>query len=154
MGELKAKFRSLETPEGPYELSEGAGGAANLNREMIRLLDFAEQLEQAGDSLLGLRRGREMRLIVHLIRNYLSGQLTTSSSLAAASGLSYGTAMRTIERMKRRGLIVQRPRTETGKSVSLHPAAKLLHQWQGYASQCRILVGSAFRLYVNTSKAK
>ena len=57
--------------------------------------------------------------------------------------------MRTIERMKRRGLIVERPRTETGKSVSLHPAAKLLDQWQGYASQCRILVGSAFRLYVN-----
>ena len=44
MGELKAKFRSLETPEGPYELSDGAGGAANLNREMIRLLDFVEQL--------------------------------------------------------------------------------------------------------------
>ena len=147
MGELKAK--PLETPEGPYELGEGALGAANLNREMIRLLDFVEQLEQAGDSILGLRRGREMRLVLHLIRNYLSGKLTTSTSLAAASGLSYGTAMRTIERMKRRGLIVERPRTETGKSVSLHPAGKLLDQWQGYASQCRILVGSAFRLYVD-----
>ncbi|HWG05510.1 MAG TPA: extracellular solute-binding protein, partial [Beijerinckiaceae bacterium] len=32
---------------------------------------------------------------------------------------------------------------------SLHPTAKLLNQWQVYASQCRILVGSAFRLYVN-----
>lgn len=149
MGEPKKKSRAQETPEGPYELSESAGGAANLNREMIRLLDFAEQLEQAGDSILGLRRGREMRLIVHLVRNYLSGQLTTSSSLAAASGLSYGTAMRTIERMKARGLIVERARTATGKSVSLHPAAKLLDQWQGYASQCRILVGSAFRLYVD-----
>jgi multiple sugar transport system substrate-binding protein len=149
MDEMKSKFRPLETPEGPYELSEGAGGPANLNREMIRLLDFADQLEQAGETILGLRRGREMRLIVHLIRNYLSGQLTTSSSLAAASGLSYGTAMRTIERMKKRGLIAERPRTETGKSVSLHPAAKLLDQWQGYASQCRILVGSAFRLYVD-----
>ena len=31
----------------------------------------------------------------------------------------------------------------------MHPAAKLLDQWQGYASQCRILVGSAFRLYVD-----
>jgi hypothetical protein len=133
MSELKAKFRSPDTPEGPYELSEAAGGAANLNREMIRLLDFAEQLEQAGDSILGLQRGREMRLIVHLIRNYLSGQLTTSSSLAVASGLSHGTAMRTIERMKRRGLIVQHSRTETGKSVSLHPAAKLLDKWQGLA---------------------
>ena len=149
MGIVKTKSRSLATPEGPYELSESAGGATNLNREMIRLLDFAEQLEQAGDSILGLRRGREMRLIVHLVRNYLSGQMTTSSSLAAASGLSYGSAMRTIERMKRRGLIVERVRTATGKSVSLHPAAKLLDQWQGYARQCRILVGSAFRLYVD-----
>lgn len=149
MGDPKKRPQTFETPEGPYELSEGAGSAVHLNREMIRLLDFAEQLEQAGESILGLRRAREMRLIVHLVRNYLSGQLTTSSSLAAASGLSYGTAMRTIERMKRRGMIVARARTATGKSVSLHPAAKLLHQWQGYASQCRILVGSAFRLYVD-----
>ena len=149
MGELKAKHRPSRTPEGPYELTEGAGGAANLNREMIRLLDFAEQLEQAGKSILSLRRGREMRLIVHLVRHYLSGQLTTTSSLAAASGLSYGAAMRTIGRMKSRGLIVERTRTATGKSFSLHATAKLLGQWQEYASQCRILVGSAFRLYVD-----
>jgi multiple sugar transport system substrate-binding protein len=116
---------------------------------MIRLLDFAEQLEKAGESLLGLRRGREMRIIVHLVRNYLSGKLTTSSSLAAASGLSYGTAMRTIGRMKTRGLVVERARTATGKSVSLHPSAALLDQWQDYARQCRILTGSAFRLYVD-----
>lgn len=150
MGALKkTKPRSLATPEGPYELAEGTARGASLNREMIRLLDFADQLEQAGDTLLGLRRGREMRLIVHLVRNYLAGQLTTSSSLAAASGLSYGTAMRTIERMKKRGLIVERARTATGKTVSLHPSVKLLDQWQDYARQCRILVGSAFRLYVD-----
>jgi multiple sugar transport system substrate-binding protein len=143
------KHRSAETPEGPYEVSESIGGGPKVNREMIRLLDFVEQLEHAGDLILGLRRGREMRLIIHLVRNYLSGRLTTSSSLAAGSGLSYGTAMRTIERMKTRGLILERPRTESGKSVSLHPSAKLLEQWQGYATQCRILVGSAFRLYVN-----
>src|SRR5579871_5049690 len=141
------KARALDAPEGPYELSEGVG-VAHLNRETIRLLDFVEQLEQTGDTILDLRRGREMRLILHLVRNYLSGQLTTSSSLAAASGLSYGSAMRAIGRMKRRGLIVERPRTQTGKSVSLHPAAKLLDQWRTFASQCRILVGSAFRLYV------
>ena len=140
---LRLKHRPSQTPEGPYELTEGAGGAANLNREMIRLLDFAEQLEQAGESILSLRRGREMRLIVHLVRHYLSGQLTTTSSLAAASGLSYGAAMRTIGRMKSRGLIVERTRTATGKSFSVHATAKLLGQWQEYASQCRILVGSA-----------
>jgi multiple sugar transport system substrate-binding protein len=148
MGERTPKARPLDAPEGPYELSEGVG-AAHLNREMIRLLDFVEQLEQTGDTILDLRRGREMRLILHLVRNYLSGRLTTSSSLAAASGLSYGSAMRAIGRMKKRGLIVERPRTQTGRSVSLHPAAKLLDQWRSFASQCRILVGSAFRLYVD-----
>lgn len=154
MNKRGARRFALKTPEGPYEGSEGLDGAANINREMIRLLDFVDQFERAGESMLGLRRGREMRLIVHLIRNYLSGQLTTSSSLAAASGLTYGTAMRTIERMKARGLIVERARTRTGKTVSLHPAARLLDQWQAYASQCRILVGSAFRLYVDESDAK
>jgi multiple sugar transport system substrate-binding protein len=149
MGGLKKRARSSDAPEGPYETSEGARSATNLNREMIRLLDFASQLEQAGDSILGLRPGREMRLIVHLVRNHLSGQLTTSSSLAAASGLSYGAAIRAIQRMKRRGLIIEQARTVTGKSVSLHPAAELLEQWREYASQCRILVGSAFRLYVD-----
>ena len=151
-GDRQATFEGVlraEQTKGPYELTEGAGGAANLNREMIRLLDFAEQLEQAGESILSLRRGREMRLIVHLVRHYLSGQLTTTSSLAAASGLSYGAAMRPIRRMKSRGLIVERTRTATGKSFSLHATAKLLGQWQEYASRCRILVGSAFRLYVD-----
>jgi multiple sugar transport system substrate-binding protein len=148
-GSRSPKAQFSPTPEGPYEVSDEPGGATNLNRNMIRLLDFTEQLEEAGDSLLGLRRGREMRLIVHLVRNYLSGQLTTSSSLAAASGLSYGTAMRTIAQMKRQGLILERARTATGKSVSLHPSTKLLDRWQDYAQQCRILVGSTFRLYVD-----
>ena len=74
-----------------------------------------------------------MRMITHLVRSHLAARLVTSSSLAAASGLSYGTAIRTITRMDERGLIVRRTRTSSGKSVSLHPSAELLARWHEFA---------------------
>jgi multiple sugar transport system substrate-binding protein len=145
--------RPSTTPEGPYELGETANERQRRNPEMLRLLDFIEQLERIGFAHLHLRQGgRETRLIIHLVRNDLLGQLTTNSSLAAASGLSYGTALRTIGHMKRQGLIVERPRTTTGRSISLHPSPKLLGRWDDYARQCRILVGATFRLYLNDAE--
>lgn len=150
MTKLSTKSISPAGPEGPYESLEGVASNWHFNARMLQLLDFIEQIERAGDTLLSLRTGgREMQIITRLVRNYLLGQLTTSSSLAAASGLSYGTAMRTIERMKHEGLIVERPRTATGKAVSLHPSDQLLGRWESYARQCRVLVGSTFRLYLD-----
>ena len=84
------------------------------NSDMLNLLDFIEQMESEIDECLGLKSGyREVRIVLDLLRNHLSGRLITSTALAVASGLSYGTAMRAIEDMGRRGLIVKRPRTST-----------------------------------------
>lgn len=150
MSQRPAKPITAATPEGPYELAESAEVARRTNFEAVRLVDFVEQVEQAGETLLDLRKGgREMRIIIHLVRTHLLGQLATSSSVAAASGLSHGTAIRTIERMKEQGLIVERHRTATLKSVSLHPSGRLLDQWENYVRHCRILVGSTFRLYID-----
>ena len=54
-----------------------------------------------------------MRIIAHLVRHHMAGRLVTISSLASASGLSYGTAIRTIEAMFAKGLIIKRERTAT-----------------------------------------
>jgi len=56
-------------------------------------------------------------MITHLVRSHLAARLVTSSSLAAASGLSYGTAIRTITRMDERGGSVAgfRARCGTGR---------------------------------------
>jgi multiple sugar transport system substrate-binding protein len=153
LGRYDPPARPSTTPEGPYELGESAGEKWQRHPEMLRLLDFIEQVERIGLAHLHLRQGgRETRLIIHLVRNDLLGQLTTSSSLAAASGLSYGTALRTIDRMKRQGLIVERSRTTTGRSISLHPSPKLLGDWEEYARRCRILVGATFRLYLDDAE--
>jgi multiple sugar transport system substrate-binding protein len=133
-------------PEGPYETEDQRTAAGSSNRESGQFLDFIEQMEEASARLLALKSGyREMRIVIHLIRSHLSGQLVTSSSLAAASGMSYGTAMRAIDDMQVRGLIIKRPRTPTGRSFSLHPAAALLAQWQAYARRAKSLVAASLR---------
>lgn len=68
-----------------------------------------------------------------------TSRLTTMSSLAAASGLSYGTAFRAIEGLVANSLIVRRSRTATGRSFSLHPSSELLRRWQLFAGHTRRL---------------
>ena len=123
-------------PEGPYETGDRLQTPGIASEEMSRVLDLVEQLELEAERSISLKRGySELRLLVNLLRNHLAGKLTTSSSLAAMSGLSYGTAMRAIRSTEERGLLVRRPKTSTGKSFSLHPSRKLMQEWQEYAGR-------------------
>jgi multiple sugar transport system substrate-binding protein len=133
------------TPEGPYETRHLPPGTGISSPEMLQFLDFIEQLEEETEAALEIRAGnREVRLLATLVRNHLNGKMTTSSSLAAASGLSYGTALRAIADCQTRGLIVKRPRTPTGKSFSLHPSSRLLDRWQEFARRTRSLLAANF----------
>lgn len=115
--------------------------------ELARFVEFIDRLEDETDQSLEMRKGyREMRMMVHLMRNHLSGRLTTPSTLAAASGLSYGTAVRAVNNVIERGLIVKRPRTRTSKTYSLHPSPDLIEQWQEYARRIKTLLGGVFGL--------
>lgn len=129
------KPRPDQVPEGPYETSHPAGRLINpANRSMVRLLDAISRLYDAAERDMELRHGhREMPALLYLMQAHLSGQLVTPASLVAASGLSYGTASRMIEAMLGGGLLVQRTRTASGKSVSLHPSEALLLRWHRFA---------------------
>ncbi|MBC2834606.1 extracellular solute-binding protein [Paragemmobacter straminiformis] len=124
-----------ERPEGPYERGDGAAADQRTIRdEQVRFVDFVAQIYDGAETLLGPAGSqREMRMILHLIASHFDGQLVTSSSLAAASGLSYGTALRTIDDLDARGLVVRRERTASGRSHSLHPSAMLLARWRQFA---------------------
>ena len=114
---------------------------------MSRFLDFVEQLDQETRRALSIKTGYdETQLFVSLLRNHLEGKLTTSSSLAQSSGLTYGTAIRAISDIEKRGLIIRRVRTVTGKSFSLHPSEKLIQEWQEYALRVHSLIGSTVGL--------
>jgi multiple sugar transport system substrate-binding protein len=128
----------LQVPEGPYETANAANAA---NQPMLRFLELMERLHAATERDLDLRAGgREMPAIIHLVQRHLSGQLVTPASLAAASRLSYGTANRMIEAMLASGLILQRSRTSSGKSVSLHPSEQLLARWHRFAQHAHAIL--------------
>jgi multiple sugar transport system substrate-binding protein len=134
-------------PEGPYETSDQTLGATVSNLEMESFLDFVEQFDLEAERSLSIKKGYcEIRLLTTLIRNHLGGKTTTSSSLIGASGLTYGTAIRAIESIEERGLLIRRPRTATGKSYSLHPTEKLLAEWQEYARRSKAVVDRTFGL--------
>lgn len=133
------------TPEGPYEAdSSSLEGRQPVRDAQTMFVDFVLQLYDQAERVLDLSSGqREMRIVLHLVGSHLDGRLVTSSSLAAASGLSYGTAVRTIDNMTRRGLIVRRARTSTGRAQSLHPSADLLSRWNKFAYRGEALLNAA-----------
>ncbi len=126
----KGKTATAITPEGPYESGSVTSEGIFQNRDVGRFMDFFVQLQEEAKRSFDLSDDqREMPIILDLINKHFTGRLVTSSSLAANSGLSYGTAIRTIRGMMKRGLILKRPRTATGKSASLHPSDGILSRW-------------------------
>jgi multiple sugar transport system substrate-binding protein len=137
------KGRGRSRPEGPFEGEVPPKAKSISGEEFSRFLDFVDALRNEADQVLSLKAGYdETRLITTLLRNHLKGKLTTTSYLANASGLGYGTAIRAINAIEERGLLIRRPRTQTGKSFSLHPTEKLIGEWQEYARRVRGAIGS------------
>ena len=127
-------------PEGPYETDDLKRRPGVSNKEISRLLEFVDRFQQEAEISLSIKTGySELRILTMLMRSHLEGKVCTSSSLAGASGLSYGTAVRALASIEERGLIARRPRTETGKSFSLHPTPKLIGEWQEFARRARAL---------------
>ena len=125
-------------PEGPFENGDVPRAKGITGEEFSLFLDFIDALDDEADQVLSLKRGYdETRILTTLLRNHLQGKLTTTSYLANASGLGYGTAIRAINSIEERGLLIRRPRTVTGKSFSLHPSDKLIFEWHEYARRVR-----------------
>ncbi len=122
-------------------------GPALSPEEMLRFIDFVEELETEGELILPhFTPDPCLRVTLFLMRNHLDGKLTTISSLAIASGAPYATAMRRIQEMIRDGLIDQRPRSATGKTFSLHPSPEMIAAWSDYAHRIKVVIGKAFGL--------
>jgi multiple sugar transport system substrate-binding protein len=132
-------------PEGPYDRLSPTPISRISNTEFARFIDFIEKFEDETESTLSMSLGyREMRMLLHVMRNHLAGRLTTPTSLADASGLTYGTAKRGIDSIMQRELIIARPRTKTGKAVSLHPSPNMIQEWENYAERIKAILGPLF----------
>lgn len=138
-------------PEGPYEVEGEPPGDWLTSMDTLRVIDFVADFEAEAKRYLPLDAGmRELQIVLQLVRNHFTGRLTTLSSLARGSMLSYGTALRAIEALTKAGFIDRRPRTGTGKSFSLHPSSHLLQRWQVFAQNARHLGEGAFGAHANS----
>ncbi|MEZ5665938.1 MAG: extracellular solute-binding protein [Alphaproteobacteria bacterium] len=116
-----------------------------LNRgELLALLAFIEETRASAESCLHVPAPDPVwRVVLHLVRRHLDGKLVTITSLAAIAGVPYTTALRTIRRLVAAGLIVQQPRSRSGRSFALHPSKALLDHVESFARRIKGLVGEA-----------
>ena len=141
------RSRHRDAPEGPYETTDIRPRSGVANAELESFLDFVEQFDMEMERSLSIKKGySETRILGTLLRDHLSGKTSTTSSLIGASGMSYGTAIRAVEAIENRGLLLRRPRTSSGKSFSLHPTEKLLSEWQEFARRARAALQSTWGL--------
>lgn len=120
----------------------GSAGLPMASDDMLRFLDFVEDMQRELEHVLPFHTpDAYLHIATHLIRNHLEAKLTTVSSLAMAARVPYATAMRRIKEMQDDGLILQRSRTRSGKSYSLHPSQGLIDAWYDCAHRVKLVVG-------------
>lgn len=132
-------------PGAPPQDGDGAAQGARTRADLLHMLAFIESLTTELDTGLSLGATNPfLNMAAHLMRQHLEGKPVTPSSLAAAAGVPYATAVRRVNDMIAAGLIDQRPKTRTGKSFSLHPSARLIDDWTQMSDRVRRLGERSF----------
>ena len=151
----KKRINPKSRPEGPYETQDQISIKRVSNPELSRVIEFVEQFHLEMNISFSLKsRYNEVPMLCNLMQNHLHGKLTTTTSLIANSGMSYGTAMRALDTLQERDLILRRPRTSTGKSFSLHPSKKLMMEWQELSRRFESLLGSSTLSFLGKKQSK
>ena len=76
--------------------------------ELMRVLSFASSLRQIGEERTKLASvDARWNIIAYAMERHLEGKLLTVTSLAAAAGVPYGTAMRRIGELIDEGLLLK-----------------------------------------------
>lgn len=113
--------------------------------ELLRILRFVEDARSISTEHSRLSEADpRWNITTFTMRRHLEGRLITITSLAAASGAPYGTAMRRINSMIEEGLLMKRSRSRSGKSFSIHPTNQLIREFETYAARVKMLIGKTF----------
>ncbi len=115
------------------------------NAETRNVLSFLDELaDELEDGFELHSPNPHLRMALELLRGHFEGRTSTATSLIGASRVPYATASRRLREMIDADLIDQRPRTETGKSFSLHPSETLLSRWKRLSERVGRLTETRF----------
>lgn len=115
--------------------------------EILAILKFLENARSNGLTSLGIEaRDPVWMMAIALLRRHYSNQRITISSLAEASGASYTTALRQIDRMVMADLLKRTRDPAQPKLVFVEPTETLLFNFQNYCLKLKTQIGSVFGL--------
>ena len=86
-----------------------------------------------------------LNMAAHLMRCHLEGKVVTPSALAANAGVPYATAVRKLNELIDAGLIERRPRTQSNKTFTLHPSARMIESWRTLSTRTRAMAARIFQ---------
>jgi len=151
-GNQKARSSPMNAMKGHAESHLASPQA---KADMLRTLSFLDDVGAEFEAATELHEPNPyFRMTVHLMRGHLEAKTVTPTSLIGASNVPYATANRRLKDMLDAGLIEQRPRTQSGKSFSMHPSEKLLEQWMQMTGRVERLAAAQFGGRERTSGAK
>jgi multiple sugar transport system substrate-binding protein len=129
----------------------GVPGQVDLARVVTFLTEVCVEIDTA---LEPNTPNPHLNMILHLMRGHLEGRQVSASSMVAASGVPYATAMRKLADIQSAGLVEQRPRTRTGKSFSLHPSQPLLDRFAQISDRISRIAGETLGAATDTAEAQ
>lgn len=74
----------------------------------------------------------DWRIFSFVITNHLANKITTTSSIIQASGLPFATGLRRVRKLINEKKLIQRSKTKSGKSFSIHPSSELIKEFTDY----------------------
>ena len=74
----------------------------------------------------------DWRIFSFIITNHLENKITTTTSIIQASGLPFATGLRRVGKLIKEKKLIQRSKTKTGKSFSIHPSGELIKEFTDY----------------------
>lgn len=115
--------------------------------EILAILKFLENSRSAGMTALGVETPDPVWMMtIALLRRYYSNQRITISSLADASGASYTTSLRQIDRMISLDLLRRAVDPAHPRLVYIEPTEQLLFNFQNHCVSLKRHIGGAFGL--------
>lgn len=104
-------------------------------KELISFVDKSNNLFNFDEE--AINKNSIWEIYSFLFKCHIDNKQVTLSSLADSCKLPRATAIRKINLLIKKKIIIQRARTKTGKTFSLHPSEKLIHSFTHFLKETK-----------------